>query len=110
MFQGRLRFETSPFWTGSLIIAGLGVAVLLAGGACCATGLAVFSGILSGLGLGLAGTGLDKTPAIGVTSRTRTVTGCNADGGSRPVKEPELQLFHKGSTSKTFEGNARIGR
>ena len=84
--------------------------MLLAGGACFATGLAVFFGIFSGLGLGLAGTGFETTPAIGVTAGTRAVAGCNADGGSRPVKRPGVQLFHRGSTSKTFEGNARIGR
>ena len=80
---------SSPVRTGLLTAVGSGAAMLLAGRACFGTCLAVFSGILSGLGLGLARRGLEITLAIGGTNGTGIVGGCNAEGGSRSVKRPE---------------------
>ena len=54
------------------------MAVVLDGWAYFATGLVVFSGVFSGLGLGLAGTGLEMMPAIRVTIDTRPEAGCDA--------------------------------
>lgn len=48
--------------------------------------------------------------AAGVTSGAKAVAGCSTIGGSRPVKNLGVQLFHKGSTSKTFDGKAMMGR
>ena len=83
------------------------MAVLLTGGACFATGLAVFAGIISGLGLGLTGSGLEMTPAIGIITGTTTVAGCIA-GESRLVKSTRVQLPYRGLIFKIFEGNERI--
>ena len=72
--------------------------------------MAVFDGKSSKVGFGFASMVKGSAIAAGVANGTIAVARCNIVGGSRPVKDQGLQVFHKGSTSKTFDGNAMMGR